>query len=107
LHTDRLQEFVQHVVVLNTQGPLLYIGRLVALDERGYWLEAADVHDRTEGHATNEQYVNDACLLEREGVRHVNRRRVFVERTAIVSVSALHDVVTDTHEEPEPGQWLP
>ncbi len=80
-------------VVLDTQGPLVYIGRLESYDERGYWLVRADVHDRSEGHSTNEKYIHDACVLEREGARVINRRRVFVERAAIVSISALEDVL--------------
>jgi hypothetical protein len=94
-----LDEFVGRVIVLDTQGALVYIGRLVAIDERGYWLEDADVHDRDEGHSGNEKYVNDAHLLEREGARAVNRKRVFVERAAIVSISALDDVVADKSDD--------
>ena len=101
-----LDTFVGRCVVLNTQGPLLYIGRLEAHDDRGYWLADVDVHDRTEGHSTNEQYVNDAHHLERSGSRHVNRRRVFVERSAVVSVSALDDVVADASP-PDAGAWIP
>lgn len=101
-----LDEFLGQRVVLDTQGPLLYIGQLVAWDERGYWLADADVHDRAEGHSGKEEYVNDAHLLERAGTRHINRRRVFVERSAVVSVSALADVVADGHPH-DPGSLLP
>lgn len=90
-----LDEYVGRRVVLNTAGPLLYIGQLAAYDDRGYWLVDADVHDRTEGHSTNEQYVNDAHVLDQAGNRTINRRRVFVERSAVVSVSALDDVIAD------------
>lgn len=90
---NSLDCFVGRCVVLDTQGPLVYIGRLDAYDERGYWLAQADVHDRGEGHSTKERYINDACLLAREGARAINRRRVFVERGAVVSVSALDDVL--------------
>lgn len=90
-----LDQFVGQCVVLDTPGPLVYIGRLEACDERGYWLTRADVHDRDEGHSTKERYVNDACLLEREGARPMNRRRVFVERAAVISISALADVIVD------------
>ena len=92
-----LDQYVGLCVVLDTPGPLVYIGRLAAYDERGYWLTDADVHDRDDGHSTKEKYLNDACLLERSGARPVNRRRVFVERSAIVSISALDDVIADGH----------
>ncbi len=90
-----LGDYLHRRVVIDTQGPQLYIGDLEAYDDRGYWLLEADVHDRAEAHSTNEQYVNDAFLLEQEGTRHVNRRRVFVDRSAVVSISALDDVVAE------------
>jgi small nuclear ribonucleoprotein (snRNP)-like protein len=90
---NSLDRFIGHCVVLDTQGPLVYIGLLEGYDDRGYWLVQADVHDRSEGHSTNEKYIHDACVLQREGTRAINRRRVFVERAAIVSVSALEHVL--------------
>lgn len=101
-----LEQFFGRRVVLDTQGSLLYIGRLDALDERGFWLSDADVHDRHDGHSTKEVYINEAHLLARGGSRHVNRRLVFVERQAVVSVSALDDVVMDA-EPPEDENWRP
>ena len=89
---DRL---LQRRIVLDTAGPMVYIGTLEAIDERGYWLLDADVHDRTEGHSTKEQYISEAAELERGGTRRANRRRVFVERSAVVSVSALDDICLD------------
>jgi hypothetical protein len=80
-------------VVLDTQGPLVYIGDLLAHDDRGYWLADVDVHDRHDGHAGKELYVLEARLLEISGTRHSNRRRVFVERHGVMSVSLLADVI--------------
>ncbi|MBK9120968.1 MAG: hypothetical protein IPM18_15415 [Phycisphaerales bacterium] len=93
-----LSAFVGHCVVLDTASPLVYIGHLAALDDRGYWLREADVHDRDEGHSTKEKYVNDASLLEADGLRPKNRRQVFVERTAVVSISLLADVLAEGAE---------
>ena len=101
-----LNEYIGRRVVLDTQGPLLYIGQLLAWDERGYWLADADVHDGRDGHASKEEYVSEAHELDRRGSRHVNRRRVFVERGAIVSISALDEVATDGVGE-EQGPWVP
>lgn len=93
-----LDAFLHKRVVLDTQGPLIYIGLLEQHDERGYWLRDADVHDRHDGHSGKEVYVNLARELEKSGTRNVNRKRVFVERHAIVSISALEDVViSDEH----------
>jgi hypothetical protein len=102
---NSLDRFVGHCVVLDTQGPLVYLGLLESYDERGYWLLQADVHDRSEGHSTNEKYIHDARVLEREGGRVINRRRVFVERVAIVSISALEDVLAAGESaEPDRGE---
>lgn len=96
-----LEEYRNRRIVLDTQGPLLYIGRLLAWSDIAFWLGDADVHDCTDGHASKEEYVNEACQLARQGSHHVNRRRVFVERRAIVSLSALDEVVTGPFEESE------
>ena len=88
-----LNELVGRRVVLDTAGPMIYIGTLEAHEAGGYWLVDADVHDRTEGHSTKEKYVSESVALEREGAPRTNRKRVFVERHAILSVSALDDVV--------------
>jgi len=99
---NSLDTFLNRRVVLDTPGPMIYIGRLESYDDRGYWLTDADVHDRNDGHSTKEVYVNQAHELEATGVRRTNRRRVFVERQAIISISALDDVVTDD-EPPDDG----
>lgn len=91
----RLESYLRRRVVLDTQGPLLFIGTLAALDERGFWLEDADVHDRNDGHSTKEVYISNARGLERSGARNVNRRRVFVERAVVASISAMDDVVME------------
>ncbi len=96
MQADRsLAEFLLQRVVLDTSGPMLYIGRLDGFDDRGYWLSDADVHDRSDGHSTKERYVNEAHELERSGSRRINRRRVFVERHAVISISALADIVVE------------
>ena len=76
-------------MVLDTAGPIIYLGRLVAHDELGFLLADADVHNSDEGHASREQYIVES---RRDGVR-VNRNRVFVLRPTVISISALSDVV--------------
>lgn len=90
-----IETLLNRRVVMDTQGPLIYIGTLAQIDAAGYWLIDADVHDRHDGHSSKEIYINEARELERHGSRNVNRRRVFVERAAIVSLSALEDVVAE------------
>ncbi len=70
---------------------MVFIGRLASYDAEGFWLEQADVHNCTDGHAHREQYVAESA---RDGVR-VNRARVFIFRRAVVGISALLDVTTD------------
>jgi len=89
--TDDLDALLGREVVLDTAGPVVYLGRLQAHCEAGFWLENADLHNVTEGHATREQYIAESS---RDGIR-VNRARVFVFRHAIISVSALTEIVAD------------
>lgn len=95
MQTEGLDSLLNRCVVLDTNGPMIYIGTLIRYDASGYWLTDADVHDRQEGHSTKEMYINEAHERERSRMRRVNRRRVFVERHAAVSLSALEDVVTE------------
>ncbi len=78
-------------VVLDTQGTILYLGRLADIDETGFRLVDADVHDCTEGHAGKELYVIEAAHY---GIR-VNRKEVFVFRSSVLSMSAMDDIVTE------------
>ena len=98
---ESLQQYVQRRVVLDTDTPTIYIGTLLEVDEYGYWLGDADVHDRNDGHSTKEEYINEACTLERSGNRRTNRSKVFVERRAVISISALSEVVASDDAEAE------
>lgn len=88
---DGLEALIGQEVVLDTAGPWVYLGVLKSLNDHGFWLEQADAHNVKEGHATREQYVAESS---RDGIR-INRERVFVLRPAVVSVSALTDVIKD------------
>lgn len=81
--------FLSHTVVLDTDGPIVYLGTLTHADEAGFVLENADVHDTRDGHATKEVYVNGASL---HGISP-NRRHVLVMPSAVMSISKLDDVV--------------
>jgi hypothetical protein len=83
-----LNDLLGRDVVLDTAGPLVYLGQLVALDADGFWLESADVHNSDEGHAPREQYLVESA---RDGIR-VNRERVYVFRRVVTSISALDEV---------------
>ncbi len=82
-------EFLTHFVVLDTGGSIVYLGRLVGVDEAGFMLDDADVHDCRDGHATKEVYISES----RDNGVSPNRQRVLVMRSAVISVSKLVDVV--------------
>jgi len=88
---NSLTEMVGHPVVLDTAGPIIYLGTLREVRSDGYWLDDADVHDCREGHANKELYI---CESRRDGVRS-NRRSVFVFCEAVLSASRLADIVAD------------
>ena len=85
---DVLQGLLGQVVILDTQGPLLYIGRLERIAKHHLMLCEADVHHAHDSRTTRELYLLETRDL---GVR-VNRTQVLIDRTAITSVSLLADV---------------
>lgn len=85
-----LNALVGREVVLDTAGPIMFLGTLEEVRPDGYWLTDADIRDRSEGHDTKEHY---ACEAKLEGIR-ANRRRLFVAAHVVISVSALDDVIT-------------
>jgi len=86
-----LDELIGKQVVLDTAGPLVYLGVLEQVTPEGFWLRDADVHDRNDGQAGKELYVTEARRL---GIVP-NRKRVFVIRSVVMSISALEDVIED------------
>ncbi len=76
-------------VVLDTRGPLLYIGTLKSTGVCFYTLSDADVHDLADSSTSKEVYVMEAA---KHGVRK-NRESVYVRKTEIVSLSPLDAVV--------------
>jgi len=88
---DPLRRMLNEQVVLDTGSPIVYVGLLVELTEHAFVLEQADMHDCRDGHVQKEHYLAEA---QRDGPT-VNRRRVVVMRSAIISVSRLADIVVD------------
>ena len=89
LESEVLQQLSGRPVVLDVVSPYVYVGTLRGWDHRYLILEDADVHDLRDSATTRELYVLDC---KRHGVGE-NRRRVFVSRDAVVSLSALDDVI--------------
>jgi hypothetical protein len=86
-----LERWIGQEVILDTEGPLTYLGTLRDVAHDGYWLENADIRDRREGHTTKEAY---ACEARTNGIRP-NRRTIFVTAAVVVSASALRDVIAE------------
>ena len=84
-----VREFVGRMVVMDTQGPLIYIGTLEKATDAFFVLTDADVHDTNDSRASKDLYVVETREL---GVR-VNRKRVVVMRAQIASISLIDDVV--------------
>jgi hypothetical protein len=75
-------------VVLDTQGPLIYIGTLELATSAFIQLRDVDVHDTNDARATKDLYLIESRHL---GVR-VNRSKVVVHRAQIISASLLSDI---------------
>ena len=89
--TSTIQSLVGRDVVFDTAGPVTYLGRLAGIKPDGFILEDADIRDRREGHVSKEKYICDA---KTHGIQ-ANRARIFVFRDAVISVSALDDVIEE------------
>jgi hypothetical protein len=85
---DPLADFLHKIVVLDTQGPLIYIGTLDRVTASALLLSNADVHDTNDSRASKDLYLVETRDL---GVR-VNRGQVLVMRGQIASASLLADV---------------
>lgn len=86
---DPLVEFIGETVIFDTQGPLIYIGKLERVTEHSLLLIGADVYDTNDSRASKDLYLVETRDL---GIR-VNRSLVMVMRAQIASVSLLRDVI--------------
>lgn len=86
---DTLEKLIGHAVVLDVSSMYVYVGTLVAFNDRSFVLEDADVHDLRDTSTTRELYVVDA---KRHGVQ-ANRQLVYVRTEQVVSISLLDDVI--------------
>lgn len=86
-----LKSLIGRQVVLDTAGPITFLGTLLEVRPDGFWLETADLRDKSEGHVTKERYIWEA---KEQGIRS-NRRKLFVFAHVVISASSLEDVVTE------------
>lgn len=76
-------------VVVDTNGPFIYIGMLKQIDANTLQLADVDVHNTADSSTSNDLYLIET---RKHGVR-VNRRSAYVMARDVVSVSALSDIV--------------
>jgi hypothetical protein len=86
-----LDELIDKVVVIDTDGTMVFIGRLTRVASDSVVLEEADAHDCEQGYSGKELYVINACNF---GI-HPNRQKVYVPRRNIIAISALDDIIVD------------
>jgi len=82
-------ELVGKQVVLDMVAPYVYLGKLAGEVPQYLILEEADAHDLRDTSTTRDLYVLD-CRKHGIGV---NRHRVYVQKSQIVSLSPLEDVL--------------
>lgn len=84
-----LQDLIGQNIVIDTNSPYIYLGKLVEIDKWFITLENVDVHDQKEGHATKEKYIMEA---RKSGINK-NRKSVVIRQDQIISFSKLNDVI--------------
>ena len=87
--SSTFSDLVGRTVVVDIDGPVIYIGRLAAAGEEFLTLEEVDVHNLSDSPTSRERYLIEAKKL---GVR-ANRKRAEVRMSRVVGVSKLEDVM--------------
>lgn len=82
-------ELVGKTIVVDLSSLYVIAGTLVGQDQHYLFLEDADVHDLRDTTTTRELYVHEMGM---HGVA-VNRKRILVSRTEVVSLSSLEDII--------------
>lgn len=82
-------DFIGQMVVVDVDGPVVYLGRLVSVGAEFLTLEDADVHNLGDSATSRERYVIEARRL---GVRP-NRKKAEVRIARVVGLSRLEDVI--------------
>ncbi len=84
-----MQELIGKEVVVDTSTSFIYLGILEEIRDDCLILSSVDVHDRNDIEISKEKYVLDT---RRFGIKE-NRRKVFVIRDRVVSLSEIEDVI--------------
>lgn len=87
--SESFVEFVGQTVVVDVDGPVVYLGRLAAISADFLLMEDVDVHNLGDSATSRERYVIEAKKL---GIRP-NRKQAQVRLARVVGISRLEDVI--------------
>lgn len=82
-------EYLNQLIVLDTNSCFIYIGTLSKMDEQFLELIDVDAHDIHDTPSTKEIYIQN---IAKNGL-HPNRKKVKIEREKIISVSLLSEIL--------------
>jgi len=86
-----MSELRNQVIVIDTSGSIIVLGRLMKIASDCLVLQDADVHDCQEGYSSKELYVINALKY---GIRP-NRKKVYIPKSTVTAVSAIEDFIID------------
>lgn len=84
-----IDDLIGEIIVIDLTSRYVIAGTLIGQDHHYLVLEEADVHDLRDTTTTREMYVHEMGL---HGVA-ANRKRILVNRTEVVSLSALKEII--------------
>ncbi len=86
-----IEELVGQKVVVDLRSTFVCLGTLHRVDEHFLELRSADLHDLRDTQTSRENYVADSVAT---GIKR-NRKMVLVNRSDLVAVARLEDVVAE------------
>ena len=84
-----MEELKGKEVVVDTDTSYIYVGILVDIRDDCLVMEKTDVHDRNDLEMSKEKYILET---RRYGVKE-NRKKTYILREKVVSISLLEDVL--------------
>lgn len=84
-----LHDYIETIVVVDTDGPTAYIGLLQAIDDHAIRLADVAIYDRRHAKTEYERYLIEAAEIGTTP----SRRAIIIRRERIIAVSRLADVV--------------
>jgi hypothetical protein len=83
-------DYLKKMVVIDTFGPLIYLGVLQRVEDTWIQLGMTDVHDTSDSSTTKENYIRKSAQT---GIKN-NRKSCRLEQKHIVSISLLSEIET-------------